>query len=409
MTIRISGRARVLFACTVAVYSVASPLRAQSLPSEPIVFADGRITLGGDVSATYGSDDTGYFNYTGYDHSVLRMLRLDLTASVRANDHLWFLGDLRSENGDTPTPYAFYVRIRPWVSRGIDIEAGRIPPAFGSFPRRSYVSDNMLIGYPLAYQYLTSIRPDSLPASADDLIRMRGRGWESNFQYGSTTAAAGVPLVDSFRWDTGVQVHASSSTLDGTIAVTTGTLSHPLFGDDNDGRQIAGRVAYHPVAGLIVGASAAQGPFVTSAAAATVPGGVDANALVQQAFGADIEYSRDYYLVRSEFIYSGWRLPRISAPYISGTLGSLGMYVEGRYKIRPGLYVASRFDHLGFTDITGSSGTTSWEAPVSRVEVGGGYSIQRNLIAKISFQYNSRPAGLEHTKNLVAAQLLFWF
>ena len=54
-----------------------------------------------------------------------------------------------------------------------------MPPTFGAFARRTYATDNPLIGYPLAYQYLTSLRPDALPANADELLRMRGRGWLS--------------------------------------------------------------------------------------------------------------------------------------------------------------------------------------------------------------------------------------
>jgi hypothetical protein len=38
-----------------------------------------------------------------------------------------------------------------------------------------------LIGYPLAYQYLTSLRADSLPLNANELIAMRGRGWLSSY------------------------------------------------------------------------------------------------------------------------------------------------------------------------------------------------------------------------------------
>ena len=40
---------------------------------------------------------------------------------------------------------------------------------FGAFARRTYANDNPLIGYPLAYQYLTSLRPDAVPATADAL------------------------------------------------------------------------------------------------------------------------------------------------------------------------------------------------------------------------------------------------
>ncbi len=55
-------------------------------------------------------------------------------------------------------------------------------------------------------------------------------------------------------------------------------------------------------------------------------------------------------------------------------------------------------------------GTFPWDAPVTRVEVGGGYSIQRNLLLKGSFQYDRRDGGrLQSRAHLVAAQLVFWF
>jgi hypothetical protein len=92
-------------------------------------------------------------------------------------------------------------------------------------------------------------------------------------------------------------------------------------------------------------------------------------------------------------------------------LSALSTSFEGRYKLRPGLYVAARFDHLGFSEITGATaGTLPWDAPVTRVEVGGGYSIQRNLLLKLSYQRNTRDGGLLlRMANLGAAQLVFWF
>ena len=67
---------------------------------------------------------------------------------------------------------------------------------------------------------------------------------------------------------------------------------------------------------------------------------------VQSAVGADIEYSRDYYLVRLETIASTWTLPTLATP-----LRALSTSIEGRYKLRPGFHVAARFEHLGFSDI----------------------------------------------------------
>ena len=158
------------------VLAVSYRADAQRLPSEPLVLGDGLLTVGGSLSATAGPVDSGFFNYTDYEDSTLRMLRVDLTASLRAGNHLSLLGDIRSQNAGAPKAYALYLRIRPWTRRRFDLQVGRVPPTFGAFPRRSYEADNPLIGYPLAYQYLTSLRADAVPASADELLSMRGRG-----------------------------------------------------------------------------------------------------------------------------------------------------------------------------------------------------------------------------------------
>ena len=385
------------------------PLFAQTLPSEPLVFADGRVAFGGDVSWSIAPEDTGFFNFTDYDHSTLRMIRLAFTASVKAGDHMTLLAEVRSENGERPEPYGLYLRIRPWTDRNLDIQVGRVPPTFGAFARRSYAADNPLISYPLAYQYLTALRADALPATVDELLRMRGRGWLTNFSIGNLNPDRGVPLASAFRWDTGVQVHAETDRVDGTVSVTTGTLSNPRFDDDNGGPQVAGRLTLHPATGLIVGASAARGPFVTSAALHAVLPGARTTDFNQTAWGADVEYSRDYYLVRAETLISTWTLPVIRSADIELPLSAMATSVEGRYKIRPGLYAAARIDHLGFADV--SSGTTlqSWDAPVTRWEVGGGYSLQRNLLLKLEYQHNARDGGRVQKLSLGAAQLVFWF
>src|SRR5437016_2566683 len=231
-TMKLLLRRAALFAAGFAVaLGGASAAVAQALPSEPVTLVGGRLTLSGDISATVGSEDTGFFNYTDYEHSALRLFRADLLTSFTVNRHVTVLGEIRDENIDTFRAYAFYVRIRPWVDHAVDIQAGRVPPTFGAFARRAYATDNPLVGYPLAYQYLTSLRADAVPLNADELLRMRARGWLSSFAIGDPTPAAGVPLVTAFRWDTGIQFHASAGLVDGTVAVTTGTVSNPRVRD----------------------------------------------------------------------------------------------------------------------------------------------------------------------------------
>ena len=388
----------------------ALPARAQYLPSEPIAIADGRVTIGGDVSASIGSQDPGFFNYTDYEHSALRLLRIDVAGSVKAGEHLALLGELQTENFNTLRPYALYLRIRPWRTRALDIQVGRIPPTFGAFARRTYVSANPLIGYPLAYQYLTTLRPDALPATTDELLLKRSTGWLVRYTVGAATPDRGVPLVSAFRWDTGVQVHTSNDFVSATAAVTTGTVSNPLFRDDNGGRQVAGRVEFRPVAGLVAGSSFARGPFVTDSAARSVSETAQGATFTQTAWGGDAEYSRSHYIVRAETIVSAWRVPFRQQPALTGALRAYSTSIEGRYTIAPGFYAAARGDRIDFSEIRGTQGELPWDAPVSRIEVGVGYSIQRNLLLKGSVQRNQRNGGrLRQQDTLGAAQVVFWF
>ena len=390
--------------------------QAQTLPSEPIVLANGRVTVSGDVSAGFGSEDPGFFNYTDYEHSALRLLRLDVSTAIKAGPHFTVLGEIRSENLGNVRPYALYLRIRPWTNLDFDIQVGRVPPTFGAFARRTYANDNPLIGYPLAYQYLTTLRPDSIPASADELLRKRSLGWLVKYSLGDQTADHGVPLVSAFRWDTGVQAHAKAGMLSASIAVTAGTVSNPLFSDDNNGRQTAGRLELRPVAGLILGTSLARGPFISQAAARAVAGDMTNAEFTQTAWGADLEYSRAHYLVRAESIVSQWQMPIGPAPpaapqmALQTPLNAMSTSIEGRYKVAPGLYVAARYDHLGFSDESSATATLPWDAPVTRFETGLGYSIQRNLLLKGAWQYNHRDGGvLQQAAHLFAAQLVYWF
>ena len=157
-------------------------LVAQLLPAGPIELARGTVTVSGDVTGTFGArDDTAFFNFTDYETNALRMFRVSLSGMWRPTGRFAFVSEIRSEDLKNVFAYALYARVRPWPNRAFDIQVGRIPPVFGAFARRSYSSDNPLIGYPLAYQYLTSIRPDAIPATADALLFMRGRGWRATY------------------------------------------------------------------------------------------------------------------------------------------------------------------------------------------------------------------------------------
>ncbi len=380
---------------------------AQALPSEPVRTLGGRLVFTGEASITAATaDDESYFNYTDYERNALRSVRLSGGALWQPADRLAFVGELRAEDFESAGAYAAYIRFRPWTTRRFDLQAGRIPPVFGAFGRRSYASDRVLIGYPLAYQYLTSLRTDAVPATADDLLAMRGRGWRSSF--GSAKPGPGVPLVSAFRWDTGVQASWSSERVDAAVSLTTGTLSRPRITDDNDSKQLSGRVAVRPVAGLVVGGSAARGGWVSR----NVPIGHTSGAFAQTAYGADAEYSRGYWLVRGELVLSRWRLPFVTPPPEGRTVSAIGGWIEGRYRLTPRWYAAGRADRLGFSRITGTlfqGKPKTWDAPVVRYEAGGGYYFQRNVVGRVAVQWNHRDGGRVRSRAYLTGQVVYWF
>jgi hypothetical protein len=373
-----------------------------------------QVTASGEVTATFGSrDDIAFFNYTDYEHNALRMFRVSLAGMWRPASRLAFVGELRSEDAQRVVPYALYVRVRPFADRPLFIQAGRIPPVFGAFGRRTYTTDaNPLIGYPLAYQYLTSLRADAIPASADDLLAMRARGWRTQYPVGSAAQAPGVPIMSAYRWDTGVEAHYGARRIEGSMAVTVGTLSNPRVEDDNGGQQISGRVAWKPIVGLVLGVSGSTGTFL-SRSLAEIRTPRSSGGYYQRALGIDAEYSRDYWIVRGELIDSRWTIPAVGAPVLSDPLRATAAFVEGRYRFGPRYFAAARADRLTFSRIRGErlfgGVPTPWDAPVTRVEAGGGVFLRRNLTARAVVQRNWRDAGRVTARTFVSGQLAYWF
>ncbi len=239
---------------------------------------------------------------------------------------------------------------------------------FGAAGRRIYANDNVLIGYPLACQYLTVLRSDAVPSSADELIAARSAGWRPWYSVGTPGYARGVPLITAFRYDTGVQarVGGEQQRVSFAAAVTAGTLSSPGARTTNGGPQVSTRLAVRPTTGLILGASFADGRFFADNLAVPLPAsGTEAGYTYattssangryhQQTWGADAEYSLGHFLARAELVTARWRLPAIGASPIEEALRSTGISVEGRYRLAPGVTAAARVDRLSFSQLRGS-------------------------------------------------------
>lgn len=407
----LSLMSRHLPAVLAALVACASPCAAQDEGDEGRPRLADRIRLSGEASAsvsTLDAEEEGWFNYSDYETSTVRSIRLSLVAEVTLTERIAVLTEIRTLQFEAPEAYALYVRIRPWLSQAFDIHIGRVPPTFGSFPRRLYVTDNPLIGMPLGFQYLTSSRADALPATADELATMRARGWETRYSVGDTSAAPGLPLANALRWDTGVQVRWQRDPITVYGAVTQGTLGDPRLSDDNGGAQVAGRVVYAPHPGIAVGGSVASGPYLARALTPEMPAGRSLASYRQEAYGTDVELSRDRWLVRGEIVWNRWGQPAFEgAP--TRPLDARASMVEARYTLAPGLYLAGRAERLDFSRIETTLGAVTWDAGVRRLELGGGWRVHRHVLLKAVWQRNRRDGGRVRASDLGALQVVTWF
>jgi len=395
------------------------------LPSRPLTFFRGHVVISGDVNITYGTHDKGYFDNLDYYHNAFSVMRLGVSAAFKADDHVSLLAQVIDEvalRGDALAPvdrnvlrvYALFVRVRPWTRQPFDVQAGRIPPVFGAFARQSYGGGNPLIGVPLAYQYQTTLRGDSLPGSQTALLDERGRGWAVRYtpSVGPRNFEPGMSVLSSQIWDTGVQVHWGTNTtpVDVSASLTNGTLGYPQTDDNNGGKQFAARVAFRPATGFIAGVSVARGEYLDHTVDNLLPPDNGKEAYTQRAFGADVEYSRGYWLFRGETIVSNWAVPPVGTqPWLHDPLRAWASFGEATWRVAPRWYLAGRAERMTFSRTPTVTGLLEgWDANVTRAEIGAGYTITRNIRAKIAYQHNWRDAR-RRTEGIAGIQLLYWF
>jgi len=264
------------------------------------------------------------------------------------------------------------------------LDVGRFTSPFGKFSQRFLPMDNPLIGEPLIYTYMTDLPTNQVPASGADLVTQRGMGQSLQLSnYGATTTGQSL-LTGGWNLD-GLKFSGHRKKLKYAVAITNEPVSATSFLATHDNRAVTVHFGYKPDLPLQIGLSASHGAYLDHAifvAPAFAP--LHIGDFQEDTVGLDVDYAMGPFVFFGELVYKHW-----DSPAIPGGLDVTGWFVEPRYKVMPGLYVALRVDRLHFDTIPAGTGRAAWDFDATRVEPGLGLILERDLRVKASYEFNT--------------------
>ena len=368
-----------------------------------------------------GEEEALDLNRNNYRDSSFDPIRARLFLDVPMTDQLAVFGQVLFDEASVfpARTYGLYAMASNFGVPDMSVEVGKIPMIFGTFAPRSYENKNPLVGYPLAYQYHTTLRADQVPMSPADLIEVRGRGQQgvafTDF-HGNPSGAAGVmsgsPILYDTCWDIGAATLGTWRWFEYAGGVTMGTVGMPMRSrDSNDGHQLVGRLGFVPVTGLRVSVSGSRGPYLGTPVRDFLPEGAAVEDYDQFAKALSIDWSYRHAAFVAEVVDNGFE-----SPWIPEELGTTAWYAEGKYTFLPGAYFAARFDQLKHDTIAYEDPVTfemkreTWDQDVQRAEGAIGYWVTSGILTRVDVQLWDENAGpWTTTSTLVAAQAVVSF
>ncbi|MDZ7360837.1 MAG: hypothetical protein ONB46_08940 [candidate division KSB1 bacterium] len=357
------------------------------------------IEIGGIVTANYldSQDSRSQFRYNnglpGFE------LLADLFLNVRISDEASAFLELETWRGWEARVYTAALTYKISGDR-LQIEAGKFAAPFGNFLPRRFAPQNFVYGHPLFYEYRTALSTGQfLPDPRALLLARRGASRD-----------AGLQMLARNAYFTGARFFGKLGAVGYHLGFANGAPSNPVYVNENKRMMIFGRLHLQPVIGLTLGVSAANGGYLNNAVVKSAHPDLKPEQYAQTLAGADVEYSRGYFVFFGESVWSRWE-----SPFITDPLEALAFSAELRYKILPRLFVAGRYGRLQFSEIADAGDLDAdgrlsepWEFPVWRFESAIGYNLSRHALVKAVWQIN-RTGANDPADDLAVLQMTVFY
>ncbi|MCJ8347098.1 hypothetical protein MJH12_16270, partial [bacterium] len=205
-----------------------------------------------------------------------------------------------------------------------------------------------------------------------------------------------LTLVDR-DYPTGVMLYSRKDNVDYYLAFTNGAVSQAEPDDSNNSTNVLLKMSYVGSENTRIGFNYSTGAYLNSNVA--IPAGGSANDYRQTLYGFDFNYQRKRWNVMAE-----WMVSSFETPNVASDLDSYGYYLETQYFWNENFYGAFRLGGINFENIDTPLGQMSWDSNVARTELGFGYYLNEQVLAKFYMQLNETDTA-DPKDNLIGFQL----
>jgi hypothetical protein len=355
--------------------------------------ADGtfQIDIRPSLEAVIWSGDTPAPALLGYDDDAFFAPRFSLDVDAAVGENFTFHSSTRwdrgfdagsAPDGELRIDEAF-LRWRAFDDQRLNFQVGKYASFFGAWSGQHDFFDDPFLLAPLPYSQLIGVSPTS-PGSPLNTGGPVPLSLKSKDQWASMIWGAGYGI--------GGGAFGSTEHFDYALEVKNAALSsHPDAWQEIDFSHptVTARVGYRPDATWAFGLSASRGSWPEVKAA-----GIDRDDLVQNSLGLDVRWARHDWIVSGEVVLTEFETAS------SGDLQAASWFVQARYKVSPGVWLAARLGQMLANDAVGPGGAPfAWQSDVWRAEFGGGWRIRPNVLLKAGYTFTHTeddPVAGEH-------------
>jgi hypothetical protein len=284
----------------------------------------------------------------------------------------------------------------------IQLKAGQLGSAFGSFPLQYDDAKTLFPNPPPSYLATLPFRADQLPCGVREL-RSAQYHYDVDFGCGGSEIDSYGLLPVALYGLPGAEIDISLARIDARLQVTNSSPVNPHgLTSSNQFAQWTAGGGYTFGSGLHIGASGFRGPYLDRVVEPFLPSGKVSDFLATGS-GVDAQWARGWWSLAGE-----WQRFTFGLPAFRKSPSEQVAYAELKRILTPRIYAAARITELRFPAVEDDSGASIDHAAIPQFvyEFGVGFRPNNHQLLKASYKRVALSTPREERDNVVTLQLV---